>query len=62
MHLFFYQNVTGFLFFFTLISQSCGDLIDRYLSEVNSPGTVLSTITKTFPFVVLKIEPYGGNE
>lgn len=41
---------------------SCGDLIDRDLVKLNNPVTVLSAITKTFPFVVLRVELYGYNE
>lgn len=61
MHLFFYQKCHR-LFVFCASSVVCGDLIDRDLAKLNNPVTVLSAITKTFPFVVLRVELYGYNE
>lgn len=57
----FIRNVTVSLSFVPR-RLSCGDLIDRDLAKLNNPVTVLSAITKTFPFVVLRVELYGYNE
>lgn len=57
----FIRNVTVSLFFVPR-RLSCGDLIDRDLAKLNNPVTVLSAITKTFPFVVLRVELYGYKE